>query len=477
MLALHEPYTDDDDYLFSGLTFGNVLIAVQPPRGFGVDPEAVYHAPDLPPCHHYAAFYRWLADEWRADAIIHFGTHGTLEWLPGKSMALSADCAPDVLLGDLPLFYPFVVNNPGEGAQAKRRTHAVIVDHLVPPLSHAETYGPLATLSRLVEEYYRAEVLDPNKLPVLRRQVWELVRTAQLEDDLKQIRLQRHGDHEHPWDERINEQGIPRALERLSGRGFAHLLEDLDAYLCDLGRAQIRGGLHVFGAAPDGSALVDLLFAILRSPNGRVPSLVETVTRACGIDPGALRDARGVWPGPVSPVLAPWAGEVSSVGQIRGALDELARALLRDLAASAFSPTLIERVISQRFASSNEAAAAALSGSLTDLSQVFRFVCDTLAPESGEDHGRIAASLGGARGQVRAGGSFRFAEPRHGACVADGPEFLHGRSARAAHAGRLVDGIGAGSRSAGASCRGKGTLARKHRALHLGNADHAHRRG
>lgn len=380
LLALHEPYSDDDGYLFSGLTFGNILIAIQPPRGFGVDPEAVYHAPDLPPCHHYAAFYRWLADEWRADAIIHFGTHGTLEWLPGKSMALSADCAPDALLGDLPLFYPFVVNNPGEGAQAKRRTHAVIVDHLVPPLCHAETYGPLATLSRLVEEYYRAEVLDPNKLPVLRRQVWDLVRSAQLEDDLKQIRLQRHGDHNHPWDERINEQGIPRALERLSGRGFAHLLEDLDAYLCDLGRAQIRGGLHIFGAPPEGTALVDLLFAILRSPNGTVPSLVDAVTRACGIDPGALRDAHGLWPDPVSPVLAEWASEVSSVGQIRGALDELARALLRDLAACEFSPTLVDRAILRRFPSSDAAAVVAPSGSPTALSQVCRFACETLAP-------------------------------------------------------------------------------------------------
>ena len=380
LLLLHEPYSDDEDYLFSGLRFGNVFIAIQPPRGFGVDPEAAYHAPDLPPCHHYAAFYRWLADEWRADAIIHFGTHGTLEWLPGKSLALSADCAPDVLLGDLPLFYPFVVNNPGEGAQAKRRSHAVIVDHLVPPLSHAESYGPLATLSRLVEEYYRAEVLDPNKLPVLRRQVWDLVRTAQLEDDLKQIGLKRHGDHEHPWDDRVNEQGIPRALERLSGRGFAHLLEDLDAYLCDLGRAQIRGGLHVFGTPPEGSALLDLLFAIVRSANGSVPSLIETLTRVCGIDPDALRDARGVWPSPVSPILTQWTAAVPSVGQIRGALDELARSLLRDLAAGDFSSTVLDRVMVQRFGSSEGGAFAALSGSLTSLTQVCRFVCDTLVP-------------------------------------------------------------------------------------------------
>jgi len=376
LLELHEPYSDDGDYLFSGLRFGNVLIAIQPPRGFGVDPEAVYHAPDLPPCHHYAAFYRWLAEEWRTDAIIHFGTHGTLEWLPGKSVAMSADCAPDALLGDLPLFYPFVVNNPGEGAQAKRRTHAVIIDHLVPPLTHADTYGPLAALARLVEEYYRAEVLDTTKLPVLRREIWDLVRSSKLEDDLKQIRLERHGNHVHPWDERINDEGVPRALERLSGRGFAHLLEDLDAYLCELGRAQIRGGLHVFGAPPVGLALVDILFAILRSPNGAIPSLVDTVARAGRMDPAMLRDKQGVWPEPPAPLLADRLGEVATVGQIRSAVDELARELLQDMAAHDFSAALIEPLIRERFAPSDELSA----GALADLLRIARFVCETLAP-------------------------------------------------------------------------------------------------
>jgi cobaltochelatase CobN len=358
------------------LAFGNVFVAIQPPRGFGVDPEAVYHAPDLPPCHHYAAFYRWLADVWRADAVIHFGTHGTLEWLPGKSLAMSADCAPDALLGDLPLIYPFVVNNPGEGAQAKRRTHAVIVDHLVPPLTHADTYGPLATLARLVEEYYRAEILDTNKLPVLRRQIWDLMETAKLGDDLKQIRLERHGNHEHPWDERVNAQGIPNALERLSGRGFAHLLEDLDAYLCDLGRAQIRGGLHVFGAPPEDRALVDLLFAILRSANGNVPSLVDAVTRACEIEPARLREAQGAWPDRLSPALAVWATGVVTVGQVRTAVDELARVLLQDLVKTEFSGAGADDMIRRRFASLEQDAAAAL----TDLSRIMRFVCETLAP-------------------------------------------------------------------------------------------------
>ena len=403
LLALHEPYCDDSDYWFSGLRFGKVFIAIQPPRGFGVDPEAVYQAPDLPPCHHYAAFYRWLADEYRADAIIHFGTHGTLEWLPGKSLAMSADCAPDALLADLPLVYPFVVNNPGEGAQAKRRTHAVIVGHLVPPLTHAETYGPLATLARLVEEYYRAEVLDTNKLPVLRRQIWELVRTARLLDDLKQIRLERHGNHEHPWDERLTTEGIPRALERLSGRGFAHLLEDLDAYLCDLGRAQIRGGLHVLGAPPEGPALLDLLFAILRSPNGNIPSLIEAVTRAGGIDPAVLRDSHGVWPHPVPPFLSEWARGIVTVGQVRIALDELARALLRDVAAHGFSTACIDSVSLRRFSPSDTwgdiAQVPVCAAALEDLSRTLRFVCETLAPNlarTTDETRHLLAALNGA---------------------------------------------------------------------------------
>jgi cobaltochelatase CobN len=373
LLALHEPHTDHENFLYSGLSFGNVVVAIQPPRGFGFDQETMYHSPDLPPCHHYAAFYRWLADVWRADALIHFGTHGTLEWLPGKSLALSADCAPDALLGDLPVFYPFVINNPGEGAQAKRRSHAVIIDHLVPPLTQADTYGPLAALSRLVEEYYRAESLDPGKLPVLRHQIWELVRVERLEDDLRQIRRERHADHVHSWDERISEQGVPRGLEALSGRGFAHLLEDLDAYLCDLGRAQIRDGLHVF--------------AVLYSPNGSVPSLVDAVSRACGIEPRELREARGVWRGDVSPALAGLFGSdqgeehpaaavgsqgqvraVVTAGQIRTAVDRLGRVLLEELAERGFEVGAVEEMLARQV------------GDVGDLRGTLRFACEVLVP-------------------------------------------------------------------------------------------------
>src|SRR5690606_21442382 len=163
---------------------GGVLIAVQPPRGFGNDPIGTYHAPDAPPPHHYLAFYRWLDAGWGADAVVHAGKHGTLEWLPGKANAPSAACFPDAAIGDLPLVYPFVVNDPGEGAQAKRRVHAVIVDHLPPPMTRAETYGDLAKLEQLLDTYAAVQAMDPAKAPAVRAQVWEQLVAAEMHRDL-----------------------------------------------------------------------------------------------------------------------------------------------------------------------------------------------------------------------------------------------------------------------------------------------------
>ncbi|MDI5943669.1 cobaltochelatase subunit CobN, partial [Micromonospora sp. DH15] len=179
-----ELYVDDGHVVLAGLRLGNVLLAIQPPRGFGENPIAIYHDPDLPPSHHYLAAYRWLAAPqadggFGADAVVHLGKHGTLEWLPGKGLGLAADCAPDAVLGDLPLVYPFIVNDPGEGTQAKRRAHAVVVDHLVPPMARAETYGDLAKLEQLLDEYATVQALDPAKVPTVRAQIWDLVRAAE----------------------------------------------------------------------------------------------------------------------------------------------------------------------------------------------------------------------------------------------------------------------------------------------------------
>ena len=259
-----------DEFVFSGIDLGNVVVAIQPPRGYGDDPVAVYHSPNLPPAHHYLAFYRWLDEVWNADAIVHLGKHGTLEWLPGKPLALSAGCWPDAALGDVPLFYPFLVNDPGEGAQAKRRAHAVVIDHLLPPMTRADTYDEMAKLEQLFDEYSQIQSLDPSKLPALREQIWSTITEAAIDRDLGLVDV---------------------SGGNAFGDEFDDVIVNVDGYLCGLKDAQIRGGLHTLGTPPEGEALVDLVLAITRLGHGRIASLRGSVAIELGVsldDPHAL---------------------------------------------------------------------------------------------------------------------------------------------------------------------------------------------
>ncbi len=257
---------------FPTLDLGSVVVALQPARGFGEDPVAVYHSPDLPPTHQYLAFYRYLDLVFGAHAIVHVGKHGTLEWLPGKGAGLSASCAPDAALGSVPLVYPFVVNDPGEGAQAKRRSHAVIVDHLVPPLTRADTYDDLARLESLLDEHARVAGLDPSKLPAVRKQVWECLVSAEIHRDLG-----------------LDETDGGPASGSFDDPAFDDLVASIDGYLCELKDAQIRGGLHVLSCPPSGEAELDFVAAMTRLPQGGVPSLRRCVAEELGVDLAAAR--------------------------------------------------------------------------------------------------------------------------------------------------------------------------------------------
>lgn len=241
------PRLPSEDLPIAGLPLGNVFVGIQPPRGYDQDPSLNYHAPDLEPPHAYLAFYHWLRDRFGAQAIIHVGKHGNLEWLPGKSVALSVACYPEVAFGALPHLYPFIVNDPGEGSQAKRRSQAVILDHLTPPLTRAELYGPLQQLEQLIDEYYQADSLDPTRLPLLRDRIQTLIQSAHLDRDLAAL-------------------STPPSSAAIADEAFNNLLTVADGYLCELKEAQIRDGLHIFGQCPQGRLLRDLLVAIARSP-------------------------------------------------------------------------------------------------------------------------------------------------------------------------------------------------------------------
>jgi cobaltochelatase CobN len=250
----------------SGIQLGNVFVGIQPSRGYDIDPSLNYHAPDLEPTHAYLAFYYWLRQHFSAQAIVHVGKHGNLEWLPGKSLALSGNCYPEVALDAMPHLYPFIVNDPGEGSQAKRRSQAVIIDHLTPPMTRAELYGPLQQLEGLMDEYYEAQSLDPTRLAVICDRITQLILQENLHQDLG-----------------IEKDEIQKP-KSVSVAAQSAIQNRIDGYLCELKEAQIRDGLHVFGQCPQGRQLRDLIVAIARHPGkGRI-GLTRALAEDWGLD-------------------------------------------------------------------------------------------------------------------------------------------------------------------------------------------------
>jgi cobaltochelatase CobN len=323
------------------LQAGNVVILVQPPRGFGENPIAIYHDPDLAPTHHYLAVYGWLQHEFGAHAVVHVGKHGNLEWLPGKNMGMSAACGTDAAIGSLPLIYPFLVNDPGEGTQAKRRAHATVVDHLIPPMARAESYGDIARLEQLLDEYGNVVAMDPAKVPALRGEIWTLIQAAQMDAEL--------GLTDRPDDE-----------------AFDDFVMHVDGWLCEIKDVQIRDGLHVLGQAPQGDELVNLVLAVLRA-NQVFGGQVNGV-------PG-LRVALGLVEGDPSSGSGPGRTEVDAV-------EAQARALVIAVAGTGWSSGAVPQVVHEVLGEDNEQVEA-----------VLRFACVEVVPRLAATTDEIAATL------------------------------------------------------------------------------------
>lgn len=351
-LYLDRSADPEGEIVIAALRFGNIVLMVQPPRGFGENPVAIYHDPDLPPSHHYLAAYRWIAapDGFAADAMVHLGKHGNLEWLPGKTLGMSASCGTDAALGDLPLIYPFLVNDPGEGTQAKRRAHATLVDHLIPPMARAESYGDISRLEQLLDEHANISTLDPAKLPAIRQQIWTLMRAAKM-------------DHDLGLDERPDEDV------------FDDMLLHVDGWLCEIKDVQIRDGLHVLGQAPAGETELDLVLAMLRARQlwggeRNVPGLRE----ALGLDESGAEARERV-----------------------DAVEHQARELLAGLQAADWSADAVDGLV-DAFADALSAADSTADTRLSAIRTVLRFAATEVVPrlrQTGVEIDRILHALNG----------------------------------------------------------------------------------
>jgi cobaltochelatase CobN len=339
---------------FAGIKSGNVFLTIQPPRGYLENIDKIYHDMYLSPPHHYLAHYRWIRDVFKADVVMHVGKHGSLEWLPGKSLGLSEECYPDLAIMDLPNVYPYIINDPGEGTQAKRRSYACIIDHLTPAFTNADLYDDLAKVQSLVHDYAAAEAEDPNKLEVMRPMIWEAVEAANLDKDLEISREKALAD-------------------------FDDFLERLHAYTEELSDTMINDGLHVMGTPPQDERLVEFVVQLTRLANGNTPSLRESVVQSMGFSYDDLLDNRG---------KRPKRFKGHSGGDIIRQAHEKALALVRKLAKSGFGPDAATTIVSGQ-----------LKHSAPDVEAVLRYISETLVPNILRCTEEIDHSLSGFTGR------------------------------------------------------------------------------
>lgn len=319
-----------------GIINGNIFIGLQPPRALEEQAEACYHSTDLVCPHHYLAYYRWIKHVFKADVIMHIGTHGTLEWLPGKEIGLSKDCYPDLAIDDLPHLYPYIINVPGEGIQAKRRSAAVILDHLIPSMVESDTYDELTAVDDLIKEYYHSQKGNQGKLPHLQTKIWELVEELDLHVDLQITEQEAYAD-------------------------FEKFIEELHNWVSKIKSSMIKEGLHIYGLVPSGARYKNMLRVLVRLRNGEVSSLSEAIAQVKGYDYEKLQDdSTYVWED----------GRTSLM--ILDEITELGRQLIDELDAAGYRIARTGEVIKKVFETD--------SADFNKLKACLQFICSELTP-------------------------------------------------------------------------------------------------
>ena len=296
-----------------GIINGNVLISFQPARG--KDQQVVYHNHNCSIPHQYLAFYRWMKEDFKADAVIHVGTHGTLEWLPGKSVALSGDCAPDYVLSQLPNLYIYVICNPGEGIQAKRRSYAVLVDHLIPALMRSGTYESLEKLEVAVQAYLRMKAdKQEDQISLARRSLLRLI-------------------------DEMNMRAEAGLTELSTDKDVDSAVDGLYDYLESVKDNIIKDGLHIFGRIPEGERMHEMIYCLTRLPNGNKPSLPGSVAIAMGYNLEFLQEN----PLDIDEIT----GKFNA--QVVDRITDVTMELIREMTSAGWDPQVCRDIVSKRF--------------------------------------------------------------------------------------------------------------------------------
>ena len=300
----------DDQILIPGILNGNVFIGLQPPRAFEEKAQEMYHNTDIPCPHQYIGFYNWITQVFEADIMMHIGTHGTLEFLPGKEVGLSKNCYSDICVTTIPHVYPYIINAPGEGSIAKRRTYAALVDHMIPSMVESGVYDELAEMDELMRQYYHIKAADPKKMPTIQAQIVELAIKMNLNDDIG-----------------LSAEDLENNVDEC--------IEKMHSWVSNVQASDINDGFHIFGMVPEGDRYRNMLKMMVRNRNDETPALRKGVCDLLGYDFEALL---------ANPETATEDGR--SYGIMMAEVDEIGREMFLRLEAVDYDPEQVETVIS-----------------------------------------------------------------------------------------------------------------------------------